>query len=104
MLPVPEPARRVGGEQPSIREVGAFLWHRRDVYGPLILTISINTMAAVGLISWGPTYFMRVWHWDIGTIGLVQGLIWLTLAPIRALIGGWGGAGVAPGGADDANI
>jgi MFS family permease len=51
MLTVPEPARRVGGAQPSISEVLSFLWEQRSVYGPLILTISINTMAAVGLIS-----------------------------------------------------
>jgi MFS family permease len=104
MATVPEPRRRVEGAQPSVSEVAAFLWEHRRVYGPLTLTISINTMAAVGLISWGPAYFIRVWHWDIGTIGLVNGLIWLTVAPIGAMIGGWMAERFARQGHDDANL
>jgi len=104
MATVPEPVRRVGGDQPSVGEVLSFLWERRAVYGPLILTISINTMAAVGLISWGPAFYMRVWHWDIGTIGLVTGLIWLILAPIGAMIGAAMAERFARAGHDDANL
>jgi MFS family permease len=104
MATVPEPARRVGGDQPSIGEVLAFLWERRRVYGPLLLTISINTMAAVGLISWGPAFYIRVWHWNIGMIGLVNGLIWLTIAPIGAMIGAWMAERFAKAGHDDANL
>ena len=104
MLTVPEPARRVGGTQPGISEVLSFLWEQRSVYGPLILTISINTMAAVGLISWGPSFFIRTWHWDIGTIGLVQGLIWLILAPVGAMLGSLMAERFAKAGHDDANL
>jgi MFS family permease len=104
MATVPEPVRRVGGSQPSVGEVIAFLWERRAVYLPLILTISINTMAAVGLISWGPAFYIRVWHWDIGTIGLVNGLIWLLVAPVGAMIGAKMAERFAAAGHDDANL
>jgi len=104
MLTVPEPKRRVEGHAPSVREVAAFLMANKMVYGPLIGSISINTIVAVGNVSWGPAFYMRTFGWDVGTVGLVSGLTWLIIAPIGAMIGGALAEHLARKGHDDANL
>ncbi|HEX7761319.1 MAG TPA: MFS transporter [Caulobacteraceae bacterium] len=104
MLSVPEPARRETGPQPSIAQVLAFLVANRWVYGPLIATIAINTIVAVGSSSWGPAFYMRTFGWTIGRVGLTLGLVWLVVAPFGAMIGGSLAEALARRGRHDANL
>lgn len=104
MLTLPEPVRRVAGPRPSIKQVLAFLVANRWVYGPLIATISINTVVAVGSASWGPAFYMRTFHWSIGQIGLVMGILWLAVAPVGAMLGGLLAEALARRGRHDANL
>jgi MFS family permease len=98
MLTVREPERRQQGEAPSLREVVRFVADHHRVYLPLILGISLNTIVAVGHASWGPAFYMRTYHWDVGLVGLVSGLTYLLVMPFGTMIGGalaerWSNAG-----------
>ncbi len=104
MLSMPEPVRREGGVQPSVSEVIGFLVVNRWVYGPLIATVAINTIVAMGSASWGPAFYMRTFGWSIGRLGLVLGLVWLIAAPVGAMLGGLLAERFARRGRDDANL
>ncbi len=104
MLTVREPSRRIQGDVPPIRAVVDFLTANRTVYGPIIIGISLNTLAAVGLASWGPAFFMRTYGWPVEKVGLVLGLIWILLMPVGALLGGSIAERWSRAGRHDANI
>lgn len=91
MLTVREPARqgvlsglsaRAGG-QPSVREVAAYLWQRRRVYGCLLGGFSLSAMLATGFLSWIAVFFMRTYGWSAAQAGGIFGGV--------ALIGGVSG-------------
>jgi MFS family permease len=88
MLTVKEPPRRIPGEPPPVRAVVHFLGENRWVYGPIIVGIALNTIAAVGLASWGPTFFMRTYGWTVEQVALVLGLIWILALPFGSILGG----------------
>jgi len=105
MMTVPEPKRRhADAQMPSIREVGRFLIGNGNVYGPLIGGIGLGTILAFGVGAWGPTFYIRTFGWTPGQVGLVQGLSWLVLAPIGAMIGSGWAERMARAGRDDANL
>lgn len=104
MLTVKEPPRRVVGDVPSLRDVRSFVLARRTVYIPMIVGISLNTMVGVGMQSWGPAYFMRAHGWSVAQVGLVLGLLWITIMPVGALLGGWLAEELARRGRRDANM
>ena len=104
MLTVREPPRRVQGQVPSIRAVGAFLAENLGVYLPLIVGISLNTIVFIAQQSWGPTFLMRTYGWSIGQAGLVTGCALLLFLPPGAILGGIWAQRLALAGRYDANV
>lgn len=104
MLTVPEPPRRILGDPPSVNAVILFLKEKRWVYGPLIIGIALNTIVSVGIMSWGPAFYMRTFDWPIEKVAIVSGSLTLLIMPVGAFLGStlaekWANAGRA-----DANL
>ena len=104
MLTVREPARRVQGATPPIRDIARFLGDHLGVYLPLIVGISLNTIVFIAQQSWGPTFLIRTYGWSIGQIGLVTGLIFILFLPPGAILGGIWAQRMADAGRHDANV
>lgn len=105
MMTVPEPTRRNAAPVlPSVRDVTRYLVIRGNVYGPLIGGIALGTILAFGSAGWTPTFFMRTYGMSPGEVGLAQGLIWLVLGPIGAMIGSAWAERLQAQGKDDANL
>ncbi len=60
-----------GAEKPpSLGEVARTLW-KRKTFGHLCMAFALTAFAGYGVGQWYPTYLIRVFHLDTGTVGLV---------------------------------
>ena len=91
MLTVREPRRQeisTTTHNLSFLGVLAYLLERKQVYVPLFLGMSVNTIVGYALFSWIPTSFARVHGWSIGDIGLGYGVIILITGPLGVFVAG----------------
>ena len=95
MMLVAEPKRRrlvkVGGPPAvqggaRLREVVAYLWANRRVYGPMFLGLSFTSIHMMGLGSWVAAFYTRTYGWDPAQVGYYTGTLNLVLA-VPGLIG-----------------
>jgi MFS family permease len=87
---VREPPRQNAGAAASIplREVFAHLTKNRRTVLCHNLGFAMISFCGYGTGAWIPTYFIRIHGWDIGTVGLVYGLIVMIFGAAGIVFGG----------------
>lgn len=95
MLSVKEPRRRsfkplvtggAGRPGASLRQVVAYLWRDRGLYGPMFLGLSFTSIHMMGLGAWSAAFYSRTYGWAPAQIGFYQGMITLGLT-VPGLLG-----------------
>jgi MFS family permease len=114
MMSVVEPVRRdlsavgigpkAGDRSIPVRDVVRYLWSNRAVYGPMYGALALQSIPAQGAISWGPTFFIRVYHWTPRHVGLAFGTVTILVAPFALMTGGVLAERLAKRGYHDANM
>lgn len=91
LLTLKEPARRGTATNASVpvREVFAEIARRRQTLVWLFAGFSMVTLSGYASAVWTPAFFIRVYEWQPGQIGLWYGLIYLAFGTTGALFGGW---------------
>ncbi len=90
ILTLREPARRgATGEPPPLAEVAVAVRRRGRALTLLFAGFSMITLSSYASAVWTPAFFIRVYEWQPGQIGLWYGLIYLTFGTTGALFGGW---------------
>jgi len=91
LLTAKEPERRgvARGSSVPLAEVWAAVRQRRRALTLLFAGFSMVTLSGYASAVWTPAFFIRVYDWQPGQIGLWYGLIYLTLGTSGALFGGW---------------
>ncbi len=62
-----------GAQRLPVGEVVGFLRSRSRMFVCLLLGLSLATAVGHGVLGWAPSYFMRVFHWTPGQVGLRYG-------------------------------
>lgn len=107
---VREPARRgrlMKGSRPEsvpLKDVIRFIVDNRRVYGPMLLGLAFSAVHNIGVLNWAPTFFSRTYGWEMGTIGIISGLVLIIVWPLGAVFGSWLAEHWQKKGRDDANL
>jgi MFS family permease len=89
MLAIAEPKRRrlaMAGAAPGrqggvrLREVLAYLFSNRRLYGPMFLGLCFTSIHMMGLGSWLAAFYSRTYGWDPKEVGFYSGTLNLVLA------------------------
>lgn len=64
----------------TLRQVVAYLWANRRIYGPMFLGLCLTSIHMMGMGAWMAAFYTRTYGWDPATIGLYSGLVSLGLA------------------------
>jgi MFS family permease len=89
MLTVREPARQAGMRvQPPISQAIDYLKQNRRAFILQLLGYSLIALAAYGLGSWIPTFFIRSHHWTAAQAGISYGLTLTVAGTLGGVIGG----------------
>lgn len=112
---VAEPIRRgrmsgglAGGGQAvknlPLGDVWAFIRANRGTYGPMFLSLALQTVLQFGIGGWTPTFFARSFGWTIPQSAFAIGLIFLVIWPLGLIPGGMLAERLARKGYDDAYL
>lgn len=93
MLTVGEP-RRTGDAKPAqeaqcFADTWAYLKLHRAAFTFQLLGYALMAMAAYGLGSWMPTFFIRIHHWPAAQAGISYGLAVTVLGTLGGVLGGY---------------
>jgi MFS family permease len=95
MLGIREPRRRsfksvvpvsAGRPGANLRQVVAYLWRDRRLYGPMFLGLCFTSIHMMGLGVWSAAFYSRTYGWEPAQIGYYQGTLTLLLT-IPGLLG-----------------
>lgn len=64
----------------TLRQVLAYLWESRRIYGPMFLGLCLTSTHMMGMGAWMAAFYTRTYGWEPATIGLYSGLVSLGLA------------------------
>jgi len=106
MFTLREPPRRgvTASSAISLGEVLRFLRSNASAFGPIYLGLGITTLTNLGAASWLPTFYMREFGWSPARVGLISGIMYLTVWPLGAAFGTWMVERFQRQGRDDANM
>jgi MFS family permease len=108
MFTLREPLRRgdvgPGGSAIPLGEVLRFLKSNAAAFGPIYLGLGITTITNLGAASWQPTFYIREFGWSPARIGLISGILYLTVWPLGTVVGTWMVERFQQQGRDDANM
>lgn len=103
-----EPVRRGAGTDPanfpSVGDLIAFLIARKRTYGLMIFGFAASGMMWNGAIAWIATFFIRNFGYTASQIGLLFGLMLLTIGTASIAVGGWAASAMRARGITDANL
>ncbi len=88
VLTLREPERKGGGAVPIATAIAA-VRVRGKALVLLFSGFSFITLSSYASAVWTPAFFIRVYEWQPGQIGLWYGLIYLSFGTSGALFGGW---------------
>ena len=93
LVTVREPPRRLErgatvSEAPPLREVAAYLWTHRGLFGPMFFGFASIVIAGYAFNVWGPVYFMRVHGLKPAEVGVVFALGFGVFGTLGVLAGG----------------
>ena len=95
MFTIKEPKRRdavePGGkpEKASTRDIIEFMKSERRELTSIFVGISFIGIVIVGILSWTPSYFIRLHGWSMGSVGVNYGWVLLLFGTSGAVAGGW---------------
>jgi MFS family permease len=90
VLTIREPARVSSqAKMPRLREALASVRDRWAIFVPLFLANAAMMMLANTYLIWVPALFERTWSVSVGQIGLVFGLINITMNTTSNFVAGW---------------
>jgi MFS family permease len=103
-----EPPRRgramdASGRAAPVKTVLAYLWTHRDAFGPMFGGLALNSLA-MGTLAWAAPFYERTYGWGPAQYGIIQGFVYLLVAPLGLSFGGWLAERWAKQGRDDANL
>lgn len=108
VLTVKEPSRRglssADKSDVSLAELLRFMGTNRRVFMCHFFGFSAMSLMGYGILSWTPTYFIRVYGWEPGEVGTRFGLIVLIFGTIGVVGAGWVADYVRKKGYMDANM
>jgi MFS transporter, Spinster family, sphingosine-1-phosphate transporter len=93
LLLVREPPRRralageVADRNPTIREVAAFLWRRRQFYGHIYPAIGMILVVQMGIPAWFPSFMIRAHGLPASATGYRLGLLTVFAGSVGLLLG-----------------
>lgn len=99
----PDSSTNAPGSLP-VRDIAKFLYDNRKAYGPMYLGLAVQSVMVVGIVSWLPTFFIRIHGWSIAQFGQIMGLILLVISPLGLILGGMLAEWFAKKGCNDANL
>ena len=88
----------------TLRQVIAYLFAHRWVYGPMFLGLSFTSIHMMGVGAWMAAFYTRTYGWEPATIGLYSGLISLALAGPALFAAVWFNEYMRKRGHADANL
>lgn len=92
ILTVAEPARRAAPgcrpEGPTLTDALRYLDRHRMAFALQLLGYSCIALAAYGLGSWMPTFFIRVHHWSASQAGIYYGTCVTVFGTLGGILGG----------------
>ena len=96
MFTVKEPLRRGTSSatesragQVSIGEVVTFMLGEWRFFASIFVGLSLIGMVIIAVLSWTPTYFIRLHGWSAGEVGIRYGMVLLLFGTSGSVIGGW---------------
>ena len=96
MFTVKEPLRRGTSRtvesragRVSLKEVTRFMLAEWRFFASIFLGLSMVGMVIIAILSWIPTYFIRLHDWSAGDVGFRYGLVLLLFGTSGSVIGGW---------------
>jgi MFS family permease len=96
MFTVKEPARRGTSQSTesragrvSLREVAKFMRTERRFFISIFIGLSMLGMVIIAILSWMPTYFIRVHGWAASEVGFRYGMVLLLFGTSGSFLGGW---------------
>ena len=96
MFTVKEPLRRGTSSatesragQVSIGEVITFMLGKWRFFASIFVGLSLIGMVIIAVLSWTPTYFIRLHGWSAGEVGIRYGMVLLLFGTSGSVIGGW---------------
>jgi MFS family permease len=112
MFTIPEPKRhglmQREGAPPDqaipLREVARFTLERWRVFLPVYVGAGLMILFGFGIVSWVPSYFIRVFDWTAPQVGYAYGLVILLLYAPGNVAFGWFAGWLAERGYADANL
>lgn len=104
MYTVSEPPRRGDTVSLDDKNVGGFLHKNRGLFARHFGGFALFSTLAYGVLSWVPTYFIRVHGWSVAETGLRYGSIFMLFGVLGAVAGGWLASWLRSRGVVDANL
>lgn len=96
MFSVKEPLRRgtstsveARAGRVSLKEVTQFMIGERRFFASIFVGLSMVGMVIIAILSWTPTYFIRLHGWSAGDVGFRYGMVLLLFGTSGSVIGGW---------------
>jgi hypothetical protein len=71
-----------------VRDILHYMWENRRAFWPMYLGLGLNCVA-LGSAFWITPFYERTFGWTPAQFGFAQGLVYLILAPLSLLFGGW---------------
>jgi MFS family permease len=88
-LPAATPAAP-GAVQKSVpvKDILNYMWDNRRAFWPMYVGLGLNCVA-LGTSFWIVPFYQRTFGWTPDKFGYIQGMVYLLLAPLSLLFGGW---------------
>ena len=71
-----------------VSEILRYLWSNRRAFWPMYVGLGLNCLA-LGTSLWITPFYQRTFGWTPDKFGYAQGWVYLLLAPLSLLFGGW---------------
>jgi len=71
-----------------VKDIVGYLWGNRRAFWPMYVGLGLNCVA-LGTSFWIVPFYQRTFGWTPDKFGYIQGLVYLLLAPLSLLFGGW---------------
>lgn len=84
-------APTAGGAVPRsvpLAQILDYMWSNRRAFWPMYLGLGLNCVA-LGTSFWIVPFYQRTFGWTPDKFGYIQGMVYLLLAPLSLLFGGW---------------
>lgn len=107
MLTIKEPARMVDGrrrDDAQLEQAMHYLSQHRMVFTLQLLGYAILALAAYGMGSWMPSFFIRIHHWAPAQAGIAYGLAVTGFGTLGGVLGGYIGDRWLASGRTDARL